>query len=110
MEKGNAWLLERMKKLKPQNRFCYWQHAISYMDELLDEPVVFCDRESGRIATEERGLDREWVWSNLAKLFVPIKTDRTLAELDRDEYYSLNRCDNNPYHVMFKEWYVQNRL
>lgn len=108
MSKGNEWLFEQLQN---KDRSCYWQHAIAYMDDKLKEPIVFCDKEPGMIASEERGRNREWVWSSIAKVFIPNGHDKTLCEMSKEEYYSkAKRYESEPYHKMFRDWYSQNRL
>lgn len=81
IKKGNQWLLEQ---LKGKDRTCYWQHAVAYMHSNMNEPVVFCDKEPGRISFEELGEEREWVWSDLAKVFIPKRQNKTLSQMNKE--------------------------
>jgi XTP/dITP diphosphohydrolase len=91
---GLAGLLKRLKG--ETNRKAYFWSALAYIEPGWKEPVYFDGKTHGVLAEEPRGEMRSYSWSELHLAFIPDLYEKTLAEMDQDEYAQFsNRQTSN---------------
>ncbi len=64
----------------------YFIDALAYMDERLSKPKLFTAKIHGVLISEPRGEAREYAWSDYFYIFKPQGEEKTLAEMNKDEY------------------------
>ena len=77
-----------LKLMEGKERQCEFLNCLAYLDAELSEPKCFIERYAGALSQEPRGEHRSYMWSELSLIFIPEGEDRTLAEMDAEEYRS----------------------
>lgn len=93
------------------DRRCEFQHALAYHDGQAGTPIYFLDHVRGVIAPRPRGTLRPHHWSPLSTIFIPDGRDKTLAEMDDDEYVHWRDVElpGPNYALQFLNWFERNR-
>ncbi len=98
--------MTKKKKRKYEFREC-----IVYLDEESDTPQFFFGSSPGTLAKKPRGKMKQYLFSDIARLFIPKGQTKTLAEMTRQEYDFWKA--NDTYRVSaskkFAEWYSERR-
>lgn len=68
------------------DRECEFRSSLAYIDKDHDEPVFFESIITGSLAFEESGTDHDYHWSRLFFIFIPDGYDKTLAEMEPEEF------------------------
>lgn len=96
-------LLEVMKGV--ENRNCHWLSCITYYDGITFKQ--FNAKSEGILAKNIRGTLTKEAKSRLWQLFIPIGSNKTLAEMQKEER---NKKLKNSTTKEFVEWYKNNKL
>lgn len=99
-----------LKLVEGRDRSCEFRHCLAYVDEELEEPILFQDSVPGTLAYEKRGEMEEHLWSKLSLVFIPENTSKTLAEMEYEEYLNWKKENRKKsYSKRFGEWLLENR-
>ncbi len=91
-----------------KDRACEFRHSLAFMDGALKEPALFTDHLRGTMAPAPRGEKRDYHWSVLSLVFIPVQSVKTLSEMSFDEYQDWRAMDKNRNHYakQFAEWFL----
>ena len=89
-----------------KQRNCEFRNCLAYLDETLSDPIFFTSNVPGSLATDPRGISRDYYWSDLFFIFVIEGRDVTLAEMSPETYqeWRLGRYKDS-FATKFAEWY-----
>lgn len=84
-----------LRLLDGKERSCEFIQCLGYLGKLqlpneeryLPEPNIFEWKVSGSVAGETRGTLQSYHWSNLALVFKPNGSNKTLAEMSEEEFH-----------------------
>lgn len=95
-----------LKLVDGEDRGCMFRNVAAYMDETHAEPVFFENSIRGIVSDQPRGEPRERQWSPLHTIFIPGEFEKTLAEMNEEEYgeYRKWRVENYPIFSEFGKW------
>ena len=94
---------------KGKNRNCEFRECLAYIDKEQNEPKCFTSTIKGTISEEPRGTMQNHLWSPLALIFIPPKTNKTLGEMTPSEYTKFwkNYPRESSCQKQFGEWYLK---
>lgn len=94
-----------LQLVKGKARDCEFRNCLAYFDETLTEPVCFESSIKGTLSDSPRGEMRDYYWSELFLIFIPIGVNKTLAEMSFDEYQEWrNQIYKDSFLTKFAEW------
>lgn len=97
-----------LKMIEGETRTASFRHCLAYLDETLSEPIYFESRLNGIIPEKERGEEHNWNWSKLSFIFVPNGLEKTIAEMNEDEFKNFQENpDNDRFMYDFSEWFAK---
>ena len=82
---GIEGILKQMEGIK--NRKCTFKESLAYFDG--KNLLFFEGIYEGTLSKKIRGIDNKEKWSDLWYIFIPGGYDKTLAEMTKDEIYSI---------------------
>lgn len=89
-----------------KSRVCEFRNCLAYLDENLSEPVYFESNIEGELSETSRGERRDYFWSDLFFVFIPGSEDKTLAEMNFEEYQNYRKKRyKNSFASKFAEWF-----
>ena len=97
-----------LKLVHDKERECEFRECIAYLDEKLEEPKCFTSHDKGRLAYEPRGTIKKYHKSDLALIFIPDGSEKTLAEMTHDEFIAWrkeSREESSPSRL-FTNWFI----
>lgn len=95
-----------IKLVENKDRYCYFENILAYMDSKLKEPKLFSFKVEGTISEKPRGKMKDYFWSEYFLIFVPKGLDKTLAELEKEEYEKWRtKLYEKSYLTEFGEWF-----
>lgn len=101
---GIEGLLQLTKK-KPRD--CHFKQSLAYYDSALKEPAYFESETRGRLAPEPLGEIQKNAWSKLWLVFIPDGHDKTIAQMDPEEYQRWREeRSRDSFASKFAEWYA----
>ena len=71
-----------------KDRSCNFRECLAFMDAFLDSPESFICDIDGLLAPKRQGRVKEYHWSPLTAVFIPKGHEKTLAEMNRREYFA----------------------
>ncbi len=74
-----------LKLVQNESQACEFRHCIAYIDDKMSEPLVFEVVLPGTLCNP-RGKFQSHHWSELTTIFIPQGYDKTLAEMNPDDY------------------------
>ena len=87
-----------IRLLEGKPRECYFGECLAYMDPSMQDPHYLFTEVEGIFASEKKGEMQDHFWSELALVFIPKGSDKTLAEMSKGEYIAwrkLSREENS---------------
>jgi len=76
-----------LKLLEGKDRRCEFRQCLGYLESNTSQPKIFEWSVSGIIAEEPRGVfEQDYHWSDLARVFIPNNSKKTLAEMTKEEH------------------------
>ncbi len=97
---GIAGILEFLKH--HNDRSAYFLSTLVYIDELGKEYIFEDEPYKGIIAEKVADINADSAWSDLHKVFIPVGTNKVLAELSDDERKKLDTKGDS--YAAFSEW------
>jgi XTP/dITP diphosphohydrolase len=100
-----------IKLVENKDRHCYFENILAYMDSKLKEPRLFSFKVEGTISAESRGEMKDHFWSEYFLIFIPKGLNKTLAELEKEEYEKWRvKLYENSYLTEFGEWFSKREI
>ena len=97
-----------LKLVDRKPRECEFREVLAFFDGNLQEPLIYQGVAKGRLAKSPRGKKRDYFWSDLFFVFIPEGKNKTLAEMEPQEYYTWSRnLDKNSYLGEFAQWFLK---
>jgi XTP/dITP diphosphohydrolase len=97
-----------LKLVEGKSRDCEFRESLAFFDHSLREPLTYWGVVKGRLAEAERGEKRDYFWSDLFYVFIPEGKEKTLAEMEPEEYFQWSQMlDKNSYLGEFAEWFLK---
>ena len=94
-----------LKLVKGLDRSCEFRECLAYLTPEMEEPEYFSFAIKGTLAEKERGTKKDYHWSTLALIFIPEGYDKTLAEMEKEEYIEWRReSHGNGAGKQFAKW------
>lgn len=94
-----------IKLVENKDKHCYFEHILAYMDSKLKEPKLFSSKIDGIISERPRGKMKDYFWSEYFLIFIPKGWNKTLAELEKEEYEKYReKVYEKSYLTEFGEW------
>ncbi len=75
-----------LKLAEGKTRDCYFANCLAYIDETICEPLFFQSCVKGALSDSIRGETKDSQWSELWRIFIPSEENKTLAEMNLEEY------------------------
>ena len=96
-----------LKLVENKSRACEFRECLAYMDESLEEPVYFISHVRGRLSNIPKGVMQKHLWSELALIFIPDGSDKTLGEMSYEEYLEWRKIskEKDSLGKKFYEWF-----
>jgi inosine/xanthosine triphosphate pyrophosphatase family protein len=69
--------------------------CLAYKGADMEDPIFFQSNNPGHISETERGTYKPYHWSRLTLIFVPEGFEKTLAEMEKEEYDSVVKKQNH---------------
>lgn len=106
---GVEGILKAMAELKEEEgqRKAHFKHVLAFQDGTMQQPKIFTGIVSGKIATEVRGDNMTYGWSDAIGIFIPDGWNTTQGEMTDDEQLEFRR-QTGEYYTEFANWYKQN--
>ncbi|MFH1307502.1 MAG: non-canonical purine NTP pyrophosphatase [archaeon] len=99
-----------LKLLEGKPRGCEFRNCLAYLDSSLSNPMFFESESKGILIPERRGKIRGESWSNLDLIFIPESYEKTVAELDDEEFKEWRAYRSKfSYSTKFASWFSQER-
>ena len=100
-----------IKLVENEDRYCYFENVLAYMDSKLKEPKLFSFKVEGTISEKPRGEMKDHFWSEYFLIFIPKGLDKTLAELKKEEYERWRvKLYEKSYLTEFGEWFSKREV
>lgn len=97
-----------LKLVDGKPRGCEFRNCLAYLDNSLSEPLFFESNIEGMLSDSPRGEMRDYYWSELYFVFVPINANKTLAEMSFNEYHNWRaQRYKDSFATKFAEWVSQ---
>lgn len=105
---GTIGLEGILELVKDKDRNCEFRECLAYMDDSLSAPEYFTAHVRGIIAPEPRGVMKDYLWSELALIFIPERSKKTLGEMSHDQYLEWCRVSREKESSarLFCEWFT----
>lgn len=96
-----------LKLVEEKERVCEFRHCLAYKENAVYSPNTFISRVEGTLSNNVRGEMQKHLWSKLSLIFIPKGHDKTLAEMNYDEYVSWSESRNKEKEsILFAEWFA----
>jgi XTP/dITP diphosphohydrolase len=101
-------ILRAMIEFKEEEgqRKAYFTHVLAFQDGTRQQPKIFTGIVSGKIATEIRGSNMTYGWSDAVRIFIPNGWDKTQGEMSDEQQFEF-RQQTGTYYTEFANWYKQ---
>ena len=98
-----------IKLVEGKSRKCEFRAALSYMDQTFEKPKTFISQTKGTLSYEPKGIKQDHHWSELALIFIPEGSDKTIAEMNKKEYTEWRKIsiEKESSARKFVEWFKQ---
>lgn len=99
-----------LKLAEDKDRHCEFRDTIAYIDDALDEPILFTTATRGSLADVSHGQLQPHNWGILHTIFMPEGWTKTFSEMTADEMHTwrLDRAGDWCGHQL-AEWLKKNR-
>ncbi|HSU73115.1 MAG TPA: non-canonical purine NTP pyrophosphatase [Candidatus Binatia bacterium] len=94
-----------LKLIEGKDRACEFRECLAYLDDTLPEPRYFVGKVEGTIADAPKGMMQKHLWSQLSRIFVPLDSNTTHAEMTYTEYMQRKVANVNSCTRAFATWY-----
>ncbi len=95
-----------LKLAEGKEKGCEFRDCLAYLDSECDGPVYFVSGTMGMLSAGIRGTKMDYHWSELSRIFIPEGCDKTLAEMNEDEFKLWNSSKRQSSSKSFAEWYL----
>ena len=92
-----------LKLLEGKDRKCEFKECLAYWEPGFEKPQFFENAVKGSLTEDERGEFREFHWSPFSLVFIPEELNKTLGEMDKEEYTAWSRS-RTPHFKKLGEW------
>ncbi|MCD6547516.1 MAG: hypothetical protein J7K22_03110 [Nanoarchaeota archaeon] len=82
-----------LKLVEGKDRLCEFKECVGYYDGNVKRFFIFSVK--GSLSEEPRGDLKDHLWSSLSLIFIPHSSNKTLAEMSREEFLDWVRRYNN---------------
>ncbi len=98
-----------LKLCEGKERNCEFQHCLAYMDGSLESPRYFSYEVKGDLSFDPKGVMQKHLWSKLSLIFIPKESNKTLAEMNTEEFLAWHKIKykGSSHYKKFIEWFLE---